>query len=61
MTRTEYFEDYVVGAQRVTSGRTITETDVVIDAGTREITFRTTSTQSLPVRLPLVSVSHTAP
>src|SRR5437588_11784169 len=33
MTRTEYFEDYVVGAQRVTSGRTITETDVVIHAG----------------------------
>jgi acyl dehydratase len=33
MTRTEYFEDYVVGAQRVTSGRTVTETDVVIHAG----------------------------
>ena len=33
MTRTEYFEDYVVGARRVTSGRTITETDVVIHAG----------------------------
>jgi monoamine oxidase len=33
MTRTEYFEDYVVGAQRVTSGRTITETDVVVHAG----------------------------
>jgi acyl dehydratase len=29
----EYFEDYAVGAQRVTSGRTITETDVVIHAG----------------------------
>src|SRR5882672_7246025 len=33
MTKTEYFEDYVVGAQRVTAGRTITETDVVIHAG----------------------------
>jgi acyl dehydratase len=29
----EYFEDYMVGAQRVTSGRTITETDIVIHAG----------------------------
>ena len=33
MTVTQYFEDYVVGAQRVTSGRTITEADVVIHAG----------------------------
>ena len=33
MTATQYFEDYVVGAQRVTSGRTITEADVVIHAG----------------------------
>jgi monoamine oxidase len=33
MTKTEYFEDYVVGAQRLTSARTITETDVVIHAG----------------------------
>ena len=33
MEKTEYFEDYVVGAQRKTSGRTITETDVVIHAG----------------------------
>src|ERR1700691_1804129 len=33
MTKTEYFEDYAVGAQRTTSGRTITETDVVIHAG----------------------------
>jgi acyl dehydratase len=30
---TEYFEDYKVGGQRVTSGRTITETDIVIHAG----------------------------
>ncbi len=30
---TEYFEDYEVGAERTTSGRTITETDVVIHAG----------------------------
>ena len=33
MTRMEYFEDYVVGAQRLTSGRTVTETDIVIHAG----------------------------
>ena len=33
MTKTEYFQDYAVGAQRVTSGRTITETDLVIHAG----------------------------
>ena len=33
MTKTEYFEDYAVGAQRDTSARTITETDVVIHAG----------------------------
>jgi len=33
MTKAEYFEDYAVGAQRETSARTITETDVVIHAG----------------------------
>jgi len=33
MTQTQYFEDYVVGGKRVTSGRTITEADVVIHAG----------------------------
>lgn len=33
MTKPEYFEDYEVGAQRETSGRTITEADVVIHAG----------------------------
>lgn len=33
MTHTQYFEDYVVGAQRVTFGRTITEADLVIHAG----------------------------
>jgi acyl dehydratase len=33
MTKAEYFEDYAVGAQRNTSGRTITETDVVFHAG----------------------------
>lgn len=33
MVKTEYFEDYIVGAQRNTSGRTITETDVVLHAG----------------------------
>src|SRR4051812_28852323 len=33
MTKTEYYEDYVVGSQRETSGRTITEVDLVIHAG----------------------------
>lgn len=33
MVKTDYFEDYAVGAQRSTSGRTITETDVVLHAG----------------------------
>jgi acyl dehydratase len=33
MIRIQYYEDYVVGAQRISSGRTITETDVVIHAG----------------------------
>jgi acyl dehydratase len=33
MEKTEYFEDYSVGAQRKTSGRTITETDVILHAG----------------------------
>lgn len=33
MVDAQYFEDYPVGAQRVTSGRTITETDIVIHAG----------------------------
>ena len=33
MIDTQYFEDYVVGSQRVTSGRTITEADIVIHAG----------------------------
>src|SRR5579863_10131982 len=33
MLKTEYFEDYIVGAQRSTSGRTITETDIVVHAG----------------------------
>lgn len=33
MTKTEYFEDYAVGAERATSGRTITEADVVTHAG----------------------------
>ncbi|HTQ61309.1 MAG TPA: MaoC/PaaZ C-terminal domain-containing protein [Candidatus Solibacter sp.] len=33
MEKTEYFEDYVVGAHRETTGRTITETDIVIHAG----------------------------
>jgi acyl dehydratase len=33
MTKTEYFEEYAVGAQRNTSGRTITETDLVFHAG----------------------------
>src|SRR5579884_3093446 len=29
----KYFEDYVVGERRQTSGRTITETDIVLHAG----------------------------
>ena len=33
MEKMEYFEDYAVGAQRKTFGRTITETDVVVHAG----------------------------
>jgi acyl dehydratase len=33
MTQTQYFEDYIIGALCVTSGRTITEADVVIHAG----------------------------
>jgi acyl dehydratase len=33
MTQTQYFEDYIVGSLRLTSGRTITEADVVIHAG----------------------------
>jgi monoamine oxidase len=33
MVKTEYFEDYATGAQRNTSGRTITETDIVLHAG----------------------------
>src|SRR5579864_6961632 len=33
MEKIEYFEDYAAGAQRKTSGRTITETDVVVHAG----------------------------
>ena len=60
MTRTEYFEDYEIGAQRVTSGRTITETDVVIHAGTRETTSRITSMRNLREPHPLASASRTA-
>jgi acyl dehydratase len=33
MEQIEFFEDYAVGAQRNTSGRTITETDIVMHAG----------------------------
>jgi monoamine oxidase len=33
MTKDEYFEDYQVGSQRISSGRTITETDILIHAG----------------------------
>ena len=33
MTQAQFFEDYVIGDLRVTSGRTITEADVVIHAG----------------------------
>jgi acyl dehydratase len=33
MERPRHFEDYVVGEERTTSGRTITETDIVVHAG----------------------------
>jgi monoamine oxidase len=33
MEKIEYFEDYSLGSQRTTSGRTITETDIVVHAG----------------------------
>ena len=33
MTNPTYFEDYIVGAQRSTTGRTITEADIVLHAG----------------------------
>jgi acyl dehydratase len=32
-TLAQYFEDYVVGTERSTSGRTITEADIVLHAG----------------------------
>ncbi|KRB59482.1 dehydratase [Rhizobium sp. Root708] len=33
MEQTKYFEEYEIGASRVTNGRTITETDFVVHAG----------------------------
>lgn len=33
MTHEQYFEDYVLGASRETTGRTITEADIVLHAG----------------------------
>jgi len=33
MNRAQYYEDYAIGAQRVTAARTITEADIVIHAG----------------------------
>ncbi|MGX9571450.1 MaoC/PaaZ C-terminal domain-containing protein [Mesorhizobium sp. f-mel] len=33
MEQTVYFEDYQIGSSRMTSGRTITETDFVVHAG----------------------------
>lgn len=33
MVHEQYFEDYTLGTQRQTGGRTITETDIVIHAG----------------------------
>jgi acyl dehydratase len=32
-TRDEFFEDYTIGAVRTTSGRTVTEADIVLHAG----------------------------
>src|SRR3977135_3246994 len=31
--KSQFFEDYAIGTQRVSSGRTITETDIVLHAG----------------------------
>ena len=33
MEQTAYFEDYEIGSSRISSGRTITETDFVVHAG----------------------------
>ncbi|HUK24609.1 MAG TPA: MaoC/PaaZ C-terminal domain-containing protein [Terriglobales bacterium] len=33
MTKTQHYEDYVIGEQRISAGRTITEADIVIHAG----------------------------
>jgi acyl dehydratase len=33
MIQSQFFEDYIVGANRETLGRTITETDIVLHAG----------------------------
>jgi len=33
MEQTVYFEDYEIGSSRITSGRTITETDFIVHAG----------------------------
>ena len=33
MEQTTYFEDYEIGSSRLTSGRTITETDFIVHAG----------------------------
>ncbi|WP_292656473.1 MaoC/PaaZ C-terminal domain-containing protein [Mesorhizobium sp.] len=33
MEQIQYFEDYEIGASRLTSGRTITETDFIVHAG----------------------------
>jgi acyl dehydratase len=33
MTEERYFEDYVIGSARTTTGRTITEADIVLHAG----------------------------
>lgn len=36
MEQTIYFEDYEIGSVRESIGRTITETDIVIDQGSEE-------------------------
>jgi hypothetical protein len=61
MTKTEYFEDYAIGAQRETSGRTVTEADVVIHAATAEIIFLIMSTLNSLAPLLSASASRMAP
>lgn len=58
--QTIYYEDYEQGHVRLTSGRTITETDFVVHAGHTGDFFPITWTRSLPKRSPAVSALPTA-